>query len=227
MSYIPTREADLVAWSNNFNTLINVDPTVYGLTLAQASGFDALNTAWVNAYDAAVNPATRGPSTKIAKDNAKDAMVENARDLAAIIQAHPGVTDQQKFDLGLTVRDVEPTPVPVPSAAPTILFPEPATGNTIHIRLRDAENPENRGKPAGVIGASVFTYIGDTPPAGTEAWTFRGNSTRTRIDIDLPLTIAPATKVWITAYWFNTRADSGPAAAPVYAFTAPGLSQAA
>jgi hypothetical protein len=38
-SFLPGREASLITWSNNFNTLISATPTAFGLTAAQATSF--------------------------------------------------------------------------------------------------------------------------------------------------------------------------------------------
>ena len=43
-----------------------------------------------------------------------------------------GDRNQQRHDLGLTVRDVEPTPVPAPAMAPQVLVVS-ITGNTVRI----------------------------------------------------------------------------------------------
>lgn len=37
-SYLPTTDAGLLNWSQNFSDLINADPTRYGLTIEQAGG---------------------------------------------------------------------------------------------------------------------------------------------------------------------------------------------
>jgi hypothetical protein len=36
-NFIPSREASLVSWTNNFNTLVAATPTAFGLTAAQAT----------------------------------------------------------------------------------------------------------------------------------------------------------------------------------------------
>ena len=53
--FIPAREADLVAWSTNFNTLISATPTAFGLVAAQATAYATLNTAFDTAYNTIKN----------------------------------------------------------------------------------------------------------------------------------------------------------------------------
>jgi len=215
--YLPAKEAELVTWSNHFASLLTAGTgDNYGLTALQTAAFDNLNTAWVDAYNIANGNDTRTPSSIVAKDNAKRAMIENARELARIIQANPGVTDQEKSDLGLTVRDTEPSPVPAPAYAPGISIVS-AIGTQVEIRLHDVQNPENvRGKPAGVAGAAVLTAFGSAPPllSDPSAWTWQGNTSRTITMIDFAGQPS-GTTAWITAVWYNAKAQTGPPTQPI------------
>jgi hypothetical protein len=210
-NFLPTREADLVIWSNNFSAKINATPTAYGLTAAQASTYRGLHNTFVAASQTANNPATRSPSNIMAKDTAKAALIANARLLARIIQTCPTVTDTQRTDLGLTVRS-GPTPVPAPSIAPGLEIVS-TTGNTVRIRLHDSPSTR-RGKPAGVTGAAVFSFVGAVAPTDSAAWKFEGNTSRTVLDVTFPGTTAPGARVWFTAFWFNQKKQSSPACAP-------------
>lgn len=71
------------------------------------------------------------------------------------------------------------------------------------------------GKPPGVKGASLFWFVGDAPPAEDSLWHFGGNTTKNVSEIILPTTTEPGAKVWITAFWFNNRMESGPGATPM------------
>src|SRR5688572_12047548 len=146
--FFPSREADIVTWSNNFDSLITATPIPYGLTAAQATAYGAKHDAFVAAHQTANDPATRSPSAIVAKDVAKAALAAEARMLARIIQATPSVTAQQKSDLGLTIRSSEPTPIPPPAAAPDMDIIS-AVVRTVKVRLRDSASPTRRGKPEG------------------------------------------------------------------------------
>jgi len=169
---------------------------------------------------------TRTPSAIVTKNNAKIALLADARELAAIIRANPNVTDTQKSNLGLHVPNPEPSPVPVPEFPP-VLNVERTFGRTVRIRLRDMENPDRRGKPDGVIGATVLYYVGATVPDDVTAWSFYCNEGRTLIDVTIPTSVAEGSKIWITAFWFNTRKESSPAATPIYTTVIGGLVEAA
>ena len=211
---IPRKDAELVAWSTNFDTRITATPTAFGLTAPLATAYATLHDAYVAAYTAASNDGTRSKSLVATKDAAKLALLANARDLYQIVQGTPSVTDAQRQDLGVTVRKTEPTPVPAPALAPGLLV-KSVSGWTARIRLVDAGDTASRGKPAGVNGASVFSHVGATPPADISNWKFEGNTGRTTLDVLFPSATAPGAAVWLTAFWFNSRKQSGPACAPV------------
>jgi hypothetical protein len=206
------READLITWSNNFQTRIAATPTVFGLTAAQATAFTTLNAAWVAAFTATASDATRTPSAIITKNAAKASMIASARQLAAIIQKFPGTTNTMRSDLGLNVP-AQRTPIPIPDKSPTILVKK-VEQNRVTLQLREPGST-SRGKPAGVAGMSVFSYVGTVPPADVVAWTFEGNTTRTEVLLEFPTSAEPFSQVWITAFYYNPRGMSGVATPPI------------
>lgn len=214
-SYLPTREADLVTWAAGFSSKIEADPPGYGLDAAQATELAARNGAFASAYATANHPDTNSTQNVVAKDAAKASLIELIRTLAAIIQADPNVTDTQKSGLGLTVHDDEPTPAPIPKFAPRIKVIR-TYERRVTLQLEDVENPDSRGKPPFVDGAAVFSYVGPTPPAPADSgeWKFEGNTGRTTTEVVFPPEVKSGSTAWFTAFWFNTRKQSGPPALP-------------
>lgn len=226
MGYLPTREGALLGWSSNFSMLINDDATRYGLTIEQAADYATLHDTYRTAFITATHPPTRTPPAIQAKNDAKHALLEAARELVKIIQAYPGTTNEMRRSLDITVPDDEPTPIPPPGTAPNLSIMS-TIGRVVKIRLRDAENSDNRGKPSGVTGAAVFSYVGETPPSDPMTWSFLFNTSRTIVDVEFPSTVPGNSKVWITAFWFNAKKQSSPAAASVTTTISDGMSQAA
>jgi hypothetical protein len=217
--FLPSRDSELVTWSNTFSAFLTATPTVVGITAAQATAYAALNSSWLTSYATANAALTRSPANIITKNSVRKALTISARQLAKIIQGYPGTTDAQRAELGLTIPAV-PTPVPVPSAAPNIDIVS-RTGTTVRIKLHDGTGTK-RGKPAGVAGASVYSYVGATPPSTGAGWTFEGNTTRTEIDVQFAATLVPGTIVWLTACWYNPRGQSGQGCTPLSAILAGG-----
>jgi hypothetical protein len=225
----PTKDADLLTWSDNFSTKITATPTAYGLTAAQATAYAALHTLYEAAYNRAKNPNTNSKQAVIAKNLAKDNLLNGsggAWELVDIVQAFPGTTDAMRGELGLRIPDVAPTPIPAPQVAPDLAIISTA-GRSVKVRLRDQENPDRRGKPDGVSGATVLFYVGETNPPDPALWAFLTNTSKTALDVEIPATVAAGAKVWLTAFWFNNRKESSPAATPESTRISDGLAQAA
>lgn len=212
-TYLPSREADLVTWSANMSTLINADPTSYGLTLTQASDYAALQTAYANAYTTANNDSTRTTPAIVAKNNAKQALIVSTRQLVDIIQAYPGTTDQMRADLQITIRDTEPTPIDPPTTPPSISVVS-RYDRTVTLRIFDGTNPTSRAKPENVQGAAIFSYVGDDAPTTNEQWKFEHQATRNPVTITFPESVPHGSRVWFTAYWYIAKGDSSPALYP-------------
>jgi hypothetical protein len=207
--FIPSRESELVTFAENFASYITATTAAnYGLTADQATTFDRIKDEFIVAYNTSQNRATRSPSNIILKDTAKKTLVENIRQLARIINAFPGTTNVMRSNLGLTVRDAEPTPIPAPTTPPVIEI-RSVFGRTLNVKLGEFDS-DRRGKPAGVQHAIVMKYVGNEAPTATEQWTFVGNMTRTTFDVVFDSDLPAGTKVWITACWQNYRGESGP-----------------
>lgn len=226
MSYLPTRDGPLLNWSSNFNALVSVRFMQYGLTEPQAQEYEALHEAYLAAFQDATHPPTRTTPTIIAKNDAKKALVSKARQFVKIIQAYPGTTDEMRGALWITVPDGEPAPVPPPSYPPLLLIGD-RYQRTVKLKLRDSQNEESKAKPPGVSGATIFSWVGDLPPGDITMWKFEGNTSRTSVNVTFPLTVALASKVWFTAFWFNPRKQSGPAANPISAYLDSGMGEMA
>lgn len=226
-SYFPQRESDLVNWFTGFKARIEGNPGAYGLKPDEADDFIAAADAFTAAYAVANSSETRTKANVAAKNTAKKAAIAQARKTVAICQAWPQMTDAKRELLKITVRDSDPTPVAVPGSAPVIEV-QSVSGYTIKLRLKSAEG-DGRAKPEGVTGATLFSYVGDTAPSDLGAWKFEGSvTTTTGLEVVLPGTVAAGSQVFLTAFWFNRRSESGPATMPVSTYIqGGGLSQAA
>jgi len=214
-TYLPSRESELVTWSNNFSALVQADAAAYGLNEGQTDAYSDAQIAFVDAYQVANDPTTRSPKNIETKNLAKQALVALTRELVKVCQAWPAMTNDKRVALGITVPDVDPTPVPVPEFAPQ-LDVVGVSGRTFSLRLRDSVTGE-RKKPEGVQGATVVSYVGETIPADMRQWHFEGITTRTNVDVEFGATVPMGAKVWLAAFWYNRRAESGPACAPLSA----------
>lgn len=224
-SYIPAKEAALLAFTSNLEAKLTAAPTDYGQTIESAAAYAAVQGAFATAYAVANDPATRTPLAIEDKDTKKKTMVEATRKLVQTLQNWPAMTDVKRTDLGIPLRDNEPTPIPPPKVMPRLEVMS-VTGRLFELQLQD-DKGEKRW-PAGVKGANLFSHVGPNPPSDLTQWKFEGGVTRLNPQVVVPDTVAPSTEVWFTALWVNPKLQPGPACAPVQDYTNhSGLSQAA
>jgi hypothetical protein len=214
---MPTKDTSLMAWGSNFDTKATASPVTFNLTAGQASSFHTAYAAFAVAYNAVADAregGTRSKTLTTTKNTAKKNLLAIGRELYGIVQDSSSVSAADKESIGVLVKDKNPSPVPVPANAPGISTLA-TIGNTVKLRLFDLTDSARRGRPAGTLGAQVFSFVGPTPPNVESDWTFEGVTGKTRVDITFPATVPAGSRVWFTASWFNSRKANGPAATPV------------
>jgi hypothetical protein len=209
----PNREADLVTWTQNFSTLISATPAVFGISVPAATAYATVSGNFVTAYNVANTENTRTRVTVAQKNAAKATMIASARSLIRTIQGTASVTPAQKIELAINPRDIVPSPIPAP-ANPPLLQIVSAIGRTVRIRLKDSVSTDRRGRPPGVAGATVFSFVGATAPSDPSEYHYEGNTSLTVVDVQFPDDVPSGAQVWLTAFWRNARGNSGPACTP-------------
>lgn len=210
--FLPRRDNELVIWAENFSRCISLAATDYGLTEAQAAGFAAKLAVLVESIRPVSVPATRAPYFVAVKNAARDALKDDARALAAIVRAHPGLADVQRIQLGLGVRAETRKRGTRPTVEPRLRIIS-ASECTVIARLEDKSS--SRGRPRGAIGAAIFRHVGPNPPARLCDWKLWGHTTKTKIPVRFEGDTPPGSRVWLTAYWLGPRLKHGPACGPV------------
>ena len=210
----PRTDPKFLDWSDNIDGFIYEKPDVYGLTTAQVTAFHDLYVAFQAAYERTIEPSTKTAVATAEKNAVRDALRVEARRVISIIDGQANVTEAQRVALGLSARRADPKPAERPKWAPLIELVS-AMGNGVTIRLLDARDTNRRGKPESVMGATVFSHVGESAPTTENDWTYEGNTSKTTLTVQFPQTLPPGTKVWFTAIWYNRRAETGPPAAPV------------
>ncbi len=99
-----TNDWELVNASRVFSEKISLSPAVYGLTAAEAAAYSVLHHAFADAYSHAAAPGRKCTSLVIGKNDARAPLVAMASRLAKRIDGVASVTDEQRIDLGLSVR---------------------------------------------------------------------------------------------------------------------------
>jgi hypothetical protein len=222
-SFLPETDSGLLAWSVNFRTLIQANPNLYGLSAPIAAAYGLVSVAYEEALQTAVDPSTRTRPSVCAKNAARATLQQQSRLLAKLVEG-ASVSDAHKAQLGLNVR-ARRTPIPPPAFAPAISIVS-TSGNTVRLKLRDLITTR-RGRPPGVDGAVLFSFVGASAPTSQADWRFETNTTKTTLAINFPSTVPPGARVWFTAFWFNPRAQRGPASMPIGTNIPGGMAMAA
>lgn len=213
-TYIPSKDQELANWALNFSTLITANYAAYGLTTGQQSAFATLRIDFISKLATAINPSTRTKPATAAKNAAKALMVANARTLANIIQNNPLVTNTQRQDLGLTVRDRFPTPIGPPTTKPIVTV-QNSTSNALFLRFADELTPASRSLPPGAQGMQLFAKVG-TVPSGVDDCAYVGQfnkNTSGPATRGIQVDFAPADvgkTAYLIARWISRRGLVGP-----------------
>lgn len=226
-SWLPLTDEGLRTFCESFLSTITPVPTDFGLAASDVTLLNTRTTSYVDALATSTEPSTRTRPAVAAKRMAKAALIQTMRNLyKKVLAANLG--EDKMEQLGLRPRDVQPTPIPVPAMSPQINIVK-REQNTVTVKFTDPTDPTRRGRPPGVDGIAIFSHVGEVAPTTNAGWNFEGNSTRMKIDVVFPASVTPGSKVWLTAFFFNPRAMSGPAATPVSTYLPGGaaMSQAA
>lgn len=226
---IPTKDSTLVAWGSNFGARVTAAPGDFSLSPAQALAFTTAYDLFVVAFDdlhEAREAGIRSAPLRVAKDTAKAALLSVGRELYGLVQDSLAVSDVKKVEAGVLVPDRDPTRRPIPDQAPGTDITW-VNGRTVRVKLHDSVVTSRRGRPPGVEGAYVVSYVGDDVPTTASTWRFEGGTGRLIADIVFPASVPAGAKVWIAAAWFNERKQSGPYSDPISTYLQGGAQAAA
>jgi hypothetical protein len=219
----PASDGGLRSFAQNMSTKVSAAPTTYGLQTTDATALATATGDFSTALNAC-DPAIRTKAAVVLKNTKKTALKNLIKQLALKVQGTPTVTDAQKAEIGLAIPSAR-TPVPPPAFPPAVDVVA-VNGRTITLRIHDSQE-SRRGKPAFVSGAIIFSFVGTEAPADPAAWKGEGITTKTGFQIQFPGTVPAGSQVWITAQWFNDKAETGPGSAPITTFLQGGASAAA
>jgi len=213
--YYPRPEADIVGWTANLRSKIEVDPQQFGLTRQQSEDYAQAQQRFADLYRAAISPSERTPVVMIAKNTARIELEGRTRKLVNIILAQPTTTMQTRATLGLALRGrggyrraMSP-----PDRAPRLMV-RSINGRIATINLIDREGGKRR-KPRGAGGMMLWSFVGEMPPAKFAEWKYTGQSNRTINRIAFDEELNPGTKVWLTACWVSPVGQRGRLCNPV------------
>ena len=210
--FYPRREADIVKWSSNFSSRIIADPQRFALTPGQAAAYAERAAAFATAYRAA-NTRKADTNATVTKEFARVILEAETRKLANIIRPSKVVSVDDKLKLGLRLLTGRKHRIERPSVPPGLEILS-VDGRTVMVQLVDREHAKH-ARAVGADGAVVMSFVGAEPPTDPADWRFERNTTTARFELTFRGEIPPGATVWLTAYWYNPRRETGPSCEPV------------
>ncbi len=212
--FIPRDDAGFDTYVGNFATYLNANLANLGLPAPPAppdADVTALNTArtdWTTKYAAHVAAQAAAEAASIAKVASRGSLEAIVRRLARRLQASSAVDDAERANLGITVRDVVPTPVTAPTTKP-VLTADTSQRLRVTIGFADEGTPTSKAKPAGVLGCELFVKLGGPPPTDLSECQFLALDTKTPYTATFDGADANQTAHFI-GRWVSSRGEHGP-----------------
>lgn len=208
VSYIPAKDAQFLAWLDNFDNLTSVNFAAYGLTGGEATSITTVRTNFDSSYATATDPTTRTPVTIALKDVDKATASATVRPLAQKIRNNPAVSDPERVALGLTVPDTAPAPIPAPTTFPLLDLLR-ATPGQHWLQYRDSDTPTTKAKPFGATGMELWSAIGVAAAPTPATASYLGTVTKSPLSVTLDAGDVGKVATYF-ARWITQRGLVGP-----------------
>jgi hypothetical protein len=211
--FIPTRKADKMSWLLNNAAYAAANAAALGVPAARADLYLA-TVAAAQAAAAAADAAADAARSALTLENEKLAdAVALAREIAAMVQANPAVSNPQRGSGGWRVHDTSRTPLPPPTAIPAAVL-RPGTQWAQPIAIVVPADPTSRARPEGVDAWQVFLFVGDAAPTDVTGCRLVGQTTRPTFTIPFGPADAGRT-AWILVRGVSNKGGAGPLSAAV------------
>ena len=173
--YIPTKEGEVVPWIENFVQVATANATALGLGTVDITALKTMNGDLAGKINAAIAKQSEAKAATEAKNIQMDKTVDTVRSMVRQVQAKPGVPDNLKAQLRITI--------PSPSPTPSVLYPpkdlsaEMTAGGLCLMKWNRNSNNYST------------TFIIEAGNKTTDRWEIIGTSTKSQYEAKLPNTL--------------------------------------
>jgi hypothetical protein len=207
-SYIPAKNANLLAWALNFSGLITASPATYGLTSGDAVAIAAQYATLAAAFALITSPSTKTAATVMAFANDKVTALALWRSYAQAISLNAGVTSAAKIAVGVNPRTSTPVPITSPTTNPVLTVQSASTAGII-VRYRDSvASVSVKAKPYGVIGMLLYAKASATAITDPTTLSYEGTQTKSPLTLSMPATAGMT--VYMAGRWVTKKGLIGP-----------------
>jgi hypothetical protein len=161
--FIPERKADFYNWQNILVAYLLPRHTGWRIPDDRMNELTDQKADYTKKYETALDPLTRTPGATLARQQAhKSYEAALRRFIKEFLTFNSGVTDEDRRNMGLPVRDTHLTPHPAPHHWPKISV---RTTGERHITVT-AKDPDTdlKKKPADAAGIRYACQVCDTQP---------------------------------------------------------------
>ena len=173
--YFPKKEGEVVPWIENFVQVATANAAALGLGTVDITALKTMNGDLAGKINAAIAKQSEAKAATEAKNIQMDKTVDTVRSMVRQVQAKPGVPDNLKAQLRITI--------PSPSPTPSVLYPpkdlsaEMTAGGLCLMKWN--RNSNNYGT----------TFIIEAGNKTTEKWEMIGTTTKSQYGAKLPNTL--------------------------------------
>ena len=173
--YFPKKEGEVVPWIENFVQVATANAAALGLGTVDITALKTMNGDLAGKINAAIAKQSEAKAATEAKNIQMDKTVDTVRSMVRQVQAKPGVPDNLKAQLRITI--------PSPSPAPTMIHPpkdlsaEMTAGGLCLMKWNRNSNNYST------------TFIIEAGNKTTDKWEIIGTSTKSQYEAKLPNTL--------------------------------------
>ena len=173
--YFPKKEGEVVPWIENFVQVATAKAAALGLGTVDITALKTMNGDLAGKINAAIAKQSEAKAATEAKNIQMDKTVDTVRSMVRQVQAKPGVPDNLKAQLRITI--------PSPSPTPSVLYPpkdlsaEMTAGGLCLMKWNRNSNNYST------------TFIIEAGNKTTDKWEIIGTSTKSQYEAKLPNTL--------------------------------------
>jgi len=169
--YIPVRDDDFFNFQGNLVNIVVTNAAAWGIPAPSVAALVARRASFEPLYTTAQNKTTRRRADVVAFRQSRKLYEKEIRAFVkAYLAANPLVTDEQRSEMALTIRDIEPTPRPKIATIPIIGL-KAMGGGSIEVRCQvTTDQTRFSMHPAADGIETMYTLlpVGEVPPEGHE-----------------------------------------------------------
>ncbi len=173
--YFPKKEGEVVPWIENFVQVATANAAALGLGTVDITALKTMNGDLAGKINAAIAKQSEAKAATEAKNIQMDKTVDTVRSMVRQVQAKPGVPDNLKAQLRITI--------PSPSPTPSVLYPpkdlsaEMTAGGLCLMKWNRNSNNYST------------TFIIEAGNKTTDKWEIIGTSTKSQYEAKLPASL--------------------------------------